>query len=156
MNSGEQPSELAVNAVVTPVAGSGNTQFEVTFSGPGVLNLGGSAGGNVIDDGLYQLVINAGMVHANSQTMASTSTTTFWKLFGSLPSGGNVVSGTPGDGNSEVFVNSRDEGAFSAAFNSESDLGAPYNPFMDSKLNGFVNAVDFGAFRQSFNSDWSF
>jgi len=158
VNNGEQPSQLAVNAVVTPVAGSGGTQFEVTFSGAGVVAApNGDVGGNVIDDGLYQLVITASKVHANSQTMAANSTTTFWKLYGSIA--GNQVSNNIGDGNSEVYVTAFDENEyFNPAFGSVSSESGPpyYNPFMDSKLDGYVDALDVIALRTSYNTDWSF
>jgi large repetitive protein len=151
VNSGEQPSQLAVTAVVTAVANSNGTQYLITFSGPGV----GANG--VIDDGVYDLTIIASKVHANSQTLAVNQVTTFWKLYGSLPANNTVTPAAIGDGNSEVFVNNNDYTAFKSTYNSESDLSSPqYNAFLDSNLDGFIGNGDFNAFKKSYNSDWSF
>jgi hypothetical protein len=156
---GPAPNTLAVNAIQTPVSGSGNTQWLVTFSGPGATAIPGGTG-SVIKDGVYILNVVGAKVHANSQTAASASTG-FWALYGSAFAGDNTVSPTIGDGNSEVVVDSPDFNLFKTTFGSESDLpGGPgqptYNVAMDSNLDGVLDATDFLNFKTNFGADWTF
>ena len=89
--------------------------------------------------------------------MQSNNTSKFWKLYGSLPGDNSLTSGTIGDGNSEVFVDTGDFSAFSATFGSESDQSSPpYNPYMDGYLTGFVDTSDFSLFSKTYGADWSF
>jgi hypothetical protein len=156
---GPAPNTLAVNAIQTPVGSSPSAQWIVTFSGPGTNPIPGGLG-NVIKDGLYILNVAGSKVHANGQTAANVSTG-FWALFGSAYAPDNTVSGTIGDGNSEVVVDSPDFNLFKQAFGSESDLPGSasqpyYNVSMDSNLDGLVDATDFLNFKNNFGADWVF
>ena len=57
---------ISQEATATPVTGSGNTQFIVTFSGPGTTPIPGGTG-NVIKDGLYVLNVVGSHVHGSRQ-----------------------------------------------------------------------------------------
>jgi hypothetical protein len=160
VNSGAAPNTLPVTAVWgSPVVGSGNTQWVVTFSGPGTTALGLGGVGHVIKDGLYQLHINAAAVTAmvGGLPMAANSDTGFWAMYGAVHD--NSVSSTIGDGTSEVFLDGNDFIEFKNAFNSLADSsGPPYDVAMDYDLDGFYDGDTFTAFRTSFNAlkDWSF
>jgi Bacterial Ig-like domain (group 3) len=156
---GPAPNTLPVNAIQTPVGGSPSAQWIVTFSGPGTNPIPGGLG-NVIKDGVYYLNVIGSKVHANAQTAASQSTG-FWALYGSAYAPDNTLSGTIGDGGSEVVVDAPDYSLFKAAFGSESDLpgGADqpyYNVSMDANLDGIVDATDFSKFKNNFGADWMF
>jgi Bacterial Ig-like domain (group 3) len=160
---GELPSTLAVTANFAVVPGSGNTQYMVTFSGPGATAIPGGAG-TYIKDGLYILNVISADVHSvvGSVPMAADVNTGFWALYGAtdpaLTSGpGSYI----GDGNSEVFVDSPDFNEFKNTFGSETDIpGGPGQPFydvaMDSNLDGILDATDFSKFKPTFGTDWIF
>jgi hypothetical protein len=156
---GPAPNTLAVNANFAPVAASGNTQYLVTFSGPGTTPIPGG-NGSLIKDGLYILNVIGAKVHANGQT-ATDVNSGFWALYGSAYAPSNAVSGTIGDGGSEIVVDSPDYNLFKTAFGSETDLpgsvGQPtYNVAMDSNLDGDIDAADFSNFKSNFGTDWTF
>jgi Bacterial Ig-like domain (group 3) len=159
--SGPTPNTLAVNAVWgTPVAGSGNTQWIVTFSGPGTTPIPGGVG-NVIKDGLYVLNVIAADVTAivGGLPMVSNVNTGFWALFGSATPADSVISNTIGDGNSDASVGADDFLLFKNTFNTDStDAYAPpyYNFPMDSNLDGSIAVDDFEHFKNNYNADWQF
>jgi hypothetical protein len=153
---GPLPNTLPVNAIQTPVPASDNTQWIVTFSGPGTIAIAGGVG-SYIRDGLYILNTIGSKVHANGQTAANNNTG-FWALYGSDPSD-DTLSATIGDGNSEVVVTVVDFGIFKNAFGSESDLAAgppAYNVSMDSNLDGVLDLSDFSRLKTNFGADWVF
>jgi len=159
VNSGAAPNALPVTAVWgAPVAGSGNTQWIVTFTGPGTTSIPGGVG-NVIKDGLYILNINATDVTAlvGGLPMASNVSTGFWAMYGAVHD--NVLSPTIGDGNSEVFLDGNDFIEFARAFNSlEDSSGLSYDVAMDVDLDGYYDGETFTDFATPFNSlkDWAF
>ena len=139
------------------MAGSGNTQWIVTFSGPGTTAIPNGVG-NVIKDGVYILNTIGSHVHANG-LIAADNNTGFWALHGSAASASNTLSPIVGDGNSEVVVDSPDVNLFKSTFGSESDIlaGPPaYDVRMDSNLDGVVDATDFATFKTNFGADWVF
>ncbi len=173
VGGGNQPYQgnvaISVHAVTsTGAATSSPSQYyEINFTGAGsdyatdvaignsVTTLDGNATA-VIRDGVFNLTTAAGAVHANGQTMASSNTNTFWKMYGSVGNA-NTLSTTAGDGNSEVAINSTDAGVFRTAFGlSEESDGGPFNPALDSNLDGFIDATDASRFRNNFSNDWGF
>jgi hypothetical protein len=156
---GPAPNTLPVTAGFAVVPGSGNTQFVVTFSGPGTNPISGGTG-NTIKDGLYILNTIGSHVHANGQTAADVNTG-FWALYGSAYTPDNTLSSSIGDGGSEVVVDAPDFLLFKNTFGSESDLpGGPaqptYDVSMDANLDGVVDASDFAKFKDNFGADWTF
>jgi Bacterial Ig-like domain (group 3) len=154
---GPAPNTLPVTASDAVVPASGNTQYVVTFSGAGTNPIPGGTG-NTIKDGLYVLNIIGSKIHANFQTAANVNTG-FWALYGSAVGSENTVSGSIGDGGSEVVVTSPDFSEFKNTFGSESDIpaGPPaYNVAMDANLDGVLDATDFAKFKTNFGADWTF
>jgi hypothetical protein len=163
VGSGAGPNTLPVtaNAPIPVGGGPAATQWIVTFSGPGTFALTYGGSGNIIDDGLYILHVDATKVHANSQTMAADSDTGFWALYGAVHD--NVLSSNIGDGNSEVFIDATDFNEFRYWLNHPSidstdpAYGSTYFAY-DYDLDGFVDADTFNLFRQKLNTnqDWTF
>jgi Bacterial Ig-like domain (group 3)/Beta-propeller repeat len=161
--SGPDPNTLAVNAIQTPVYGSGNTQWIVTFYGPGTTPIPYGAG-NVIKDGLYILNTIGSKVHASGLT-ATTTHSGFWALYGDTTyhhiSGVdfNIGAGYVGDGYSDASIGSGDFAAFKACYNSDStnDYAPPsYNVEFDANLDGSDASSDFVQFKNNYNADWEF
>jgi len=165
VNSGAAPNTLDVYATTAVVSGSGNTQWIVTFSGPGTNALTGGGVGHVIKDGVYKLHTDGSKVHANGYTASATNDTVFWAMFGAVHD--NVLSGTTvnigtgylGDTNSEVFLDGADYSEFATDYNSLTDSSQPdYDVAMDYDLDGYYDGSTYTAFATSYNAikDWSF
>ena len=71
--------------VVTPVAGSGNTEWLVTFTGAGVNTMTDSIG-----DGVYDITLVAAKVLASGARMTGNRVDTFYRLLGDLDGNGLV------------------------------------------------------------------
>jgi hypothetical protein len=173
VNSGVQPNRLAVSVTPTPVSGSNNTQFVLTFSGPGVNTYDNSATGvggvgnifTTIQDGFYQLNVDGTKVHAYGQTAASNNTN-FWALYGVATAGMGVagidefiLSRDLGNGQSEAMIGSGGTANIYAAYGSESDVfnGPPtYVAMYDINLDGAIDGYDLQKFYENFNTDWTF
>jgi Bacterial Ig-like domain (group 3)/Dockerin type I domain len=115
-------------------AGSGNTQWAVTFSGSGVV--GGS-----IANGAYAITVSdPGSITAVSDSQALTVTA------GLAPGTGNPGYATQqfyrlfGDINGDGFVNASDNAKFKQALST-------YNAAFDYSQDGFVNAADNAQFK---------
>jgi hypothetical protein len=161
--SGDGPNTAAVNVgtVVLPSGGDGSSWI-ITFTGPGTFLGQDGTGTPIIKDGLYGLNIDPTKVHANSQTMASApAEQEFWALYGAVHD--NTVSGTIGDGNSEVFIDASDFNEFRywlshpAIDSTEPSYASTYFAY-DEDLDGFVDAGTSNAFRHKLNisQDWVF
>ncbi len=125
-----------------PVAGSGNTEWAVTFSGNGVT--GGS-----IANGAYTITVNdLSAITAVSDSQQLTVTP------GAAPSPGNPGYATQqfyrlyGDINGDEFVNASDNFQFKPALTT-------YNAAFDSNDDGFVNALDNMYFKQDLTVNFS-
>jgi hypothetical protein len=160
VNSGISPNAGAVtaNAPIPVGDGTAATQWIVTFSGPGTFALAYGGTGNVLDNGFYQVSIDASKVHANGTSMTSATHAPFWALYGAVND--NVLSSTLGDGNSEVFLDANDFNEFRYWLNNPGiDSTDPaYVDFVayDYDLDGFVDADTFNAFRNNLTTDWTF
>jgi large repetitive protein len=151
--AGPNPSTFPVTAIQTPVAGSGGTQWIVTFSGEGTdaINTTNGGTGTVIKDGLYILTTVGSRVHADGVTAADNNVV-FWALNGSDYAPDN----TP----TEVVVDAPDFNLFKNTFGAESDLpgdsGQPaYVAALDFNLDGVVDATDYNIFKANFGADWT-
>jgi hypothetical protein len=111
-----------------PVAGSGNTEWAVSFSGAGV-------SGGSIANGAYTITVNhpsAITAVSDSQGLSLTSsgigsaTQSFYRLFGDI--------------NGDEFVNASDNAKFKQALTT-------YNAAFDFSQDGFVNASDNAKFK---------
>jgi hypothetical protein len=172
VNSGAQPNRLAVSVTPNPVPGSNNTQFVLTFSGPGATihdNTATGTGGiggvlTTIMDGFYQLNVDGSKVHANGLTAANDNTN-FWALYG-VATAGIGVAGIDefildphlGNGQSEAMIGSGGTQNIYAAYGSESDVAGPpiYIPMYDVNLDGAIDSYDLQKFYENFNTDWAF
>jgi Putative Ig domain len=148
--SGPNPSTYPVTAIQTPLAGSGNTQWIVSFSGYGTNAISGGTG-TVIKDGLYLLTTIGSKVHADGDTAADNNVV-FWALNGSTVAGDLMTDGY----NWEVSVGASDYAHFVSTYGSESNTGTiPYNPAFDFNLDGAVDATDYGIFTSAYNAEWT-
>jgi hypothetical protein len=156
--AGPNPSTWPVDAIQTPVAGSSDTQWIVTFSGAGTNAISGGTG-TVIKDGLYLLTSVGAKVHAESGgDRAADNNVVFWALNGCYCPGSQYLTGSTW----EVCISGGDFTAFVHTFGSESDNPAggygqmPYNPAFDFNLDGVVDGSDYTIFRNAFNAfeDW--
>ena len=112
----------SIGLVATPVAGTNNASYLLTFTGPGVTN--GS-----LDDGVYDLQIAAaGVSNELGLTPAANTTYTFTRLFGDV------------DGDSGVSIN--DFNAFAAGFGTVAG-NASFNPAFDFDNDGGISINDF-------------
>jgi hypothetical protein len=125
-----------------PVAGSGNAQWAVTFSGNGV-------SGGSIADGAYTITVNdqtAITAVSDSQQLTLTP--------GSAPGTGNPGYATQqfyrlyGDINGDQFVNAADNAKFKQALTT-------YNAAFDYNQDGFVNAFDNAKFKNELTLNFS-
>jgi hypothetical protein len=114
----------------SPAAGSGNTQWAITFSGAGV-------SGGSIANGAYTITVNHpaaitatldGQALTLTPTGIGSATQRFYRLFGDI--------------NGDEIVNAADNVRFKQAL-------SLYNPAFDSGADGFVNASDNFRFKLS-------
>jgi Protein of unknown function (DUF642) len=120
----------------TPVSGSGNTEWAVTFSG-------GSVSGGSIANGAYTITVNnPSEITAVSDSQAlslagsgiGSATQSFYRLFGDI--------------NGDKFVNAADNAKFKAALTT-------YNAAFDYTQDGFVNASDNAHFKSDLTVNFS-
>jgi IPT/TIG domain/Bacterial Ig-like domain (group 3)/Dockerin type I domain len=124
------------------VAGSGDTQWAVTFTG-------GSVTGGSIANGAYTITVtDPGSITAESDSQALTVTP------GVAPGSGNPDYATQqfyrlfGDINGDEFVNASDNAKFKQALNT-------YNAAFDFSQDGFVNASDNVKFKNDLTVNFS-
>lgn len=146
--SGPSPNTEPVTPTSTVVSGSNDTQFIITFSGPGTDAVTGGTG-RIIKKGFYTLNTLGSKIHSVASGLQGIdNNTAFWTLFASFPYGNRIRSapnGFLGDGHSAVIVDLDDYAIFQAAFasNSNGTGVSPYNVAADYNLNGWVNIPDF-------------
>jgi Bacterial Ig-like domain (group 3)/Dockerin type I domain len=121
--------------VVTAVAGSGNTEWLVTFTGAGVNNATES-----IADGVYDITLIGADVLGGAARMAGNRTDTFFRLMGDLDGNGTVDSS---DFNILVssFLRSPSDPAYIAAADLDGNGtvdGSDFNIFVSNFLRSFT------------------
>jgi len=133
---------------VTPLADK--KTWRVTFSGPGAVDVGAD-GLASLKDGVYDCTIDGAKVHplgVPAMRMATSATTTFYRLFGDANTAATPVGGTAGV-DFEAIVNGADNLAFRNAFNKP--VGSGYQASLDFDGDGFINTSDNLQFRSRFN-----
>ena len=121
----------SIGLVATPVAGTNNASYVLTFTGAGLTS--GS-----LDDGVYDLVLTAaGATNELGLTPAANTTITFTRLFGDV------------DGDGGVSIN--DFNTFASAFGTTTG-NAAYNGAFDSDNDGGISINDFNALASRFGT----
>jgi hypothetical protein len=136
---GVLPTSLSLNT-------SDNKTWVITFAGNTDT---GADGFSSLKDGVYDLTIDAALVHPLGDptiSMTANSTTTFHRLFGDTNAVGTPSGGTPGVDFGAV-INTGDNLAFRNAFNNP----ATYKAYLDFNGDGVINSGDNLQFRNRFN-----
>jgi hypothetical protein len=142
-----QPANGGVPATLTMLPSTDNKTWTLTWSGANT-EVGTIDQLASLKDGVYDLVINATMVHpvgSPTANMAANSTTVFHRLFGDT----NAAAANGNDFTAILAGN--DNLAFRGAFNKP--VGGGYVAFLDFNGDGAINSGDNLAFRGRFNKN---
>jgi hypothetical protein len=145
-NGAPQPDGFGVLPMSLNLATNDNITWTITFAGNTETGVDGI---NSLQDGLYDLNIDASKVHplgVPGVNMSGNVTSTFHRLLGDTGAPTTPIGGTP-NVDFEAVVNTGDNLTFRGAFNNP----ANYKAFLDFNGDGIINTGDNLQFRSRFN-----